>query len=159
MQPIVIPFTPHGLGRVVFEAEVLTSDRKSLREVSFKLDSGSDFTTISCDDLADLGYSQEFLQNCPIHTKEASGPTEKTTFPLQYIESVSIKFEERELQGCRIFFALGTELRSLFGSDILKYFNWEVDNDEGELRLTQRETLPVLSEGEVPIQIYAVAKV
>jgi hypothetical protein len=157
MQPIVIPFTSHGLGRVVFGADVLTSDRKSLDSVEFKLDSGSDFTTLSCDDLKKLGYTQEYLQGCPIHTNEVSGATEETTFRLQYMDNVSIKFGIRELQGCRIFFALGTKLRSLFGSDILKYFNWEVDNDEGELRLAQRATFPELADGEEPIQIYTLA--
>jgi hypothetical protein len=157
MQPIIIPFASHGLGRVVFGAKVLTSDKKSLGSVEFKLDSGSDFTTLSCDDLKKLGYTQDYLQGCPIHTNEASGATEEITFQLQYIENVSIKFGTRELQGCRVFFALGTKLRSLFGSDILKYFNWEVDNDEGELRLTQRATALGLADGEVPIQIYTLA--
>ncbi|MDR0220246.1 MAG: retroviral-like aspartic protease family protein [Lachnospiraceae bacterium] len=157
MQAINIHFEPHGLGRVEFDAEVSTGDKKSLHKIAFKLDSGSDFTTLSCDDLKKLGYTEEYLQNRPTHVNKASGATEEIT--LRFIEGVSIKFGERELQGCKVFFALGTELRSLFGSDILKYFNWEVDNDEGELRLTQRETLPELSEGEVPIQIYAVAKV
>jgi hypothetical protein len=73
MQPIVIHFKSSGLGRVEFTAEVLTGDKKSLRNIAFKLDSGSDFTTISCDDLVDLGYTQEFLHNCPIHTEKASG--------------------------------------------------------------------------------------
>jgi hypothetical protein len=158
MQPIIIPFTPNGLGRVEFVANVLISDKKSLRSVFFKLDSGSDFTTISCGDLAKLGYTQEFLQKCPVHKGKASAAATELTLQLQYITDVSIKFGDRELQGCRIFFALGTELRSLFGCDILKYFNHEINYDMNELRLTQRSSLPVLSVGEEPIQIYTLAQ-
>ena len=51
MHPIIIPFDTNNLGRVEFDADVMTGDRMSLGRVEFKLDSGSDFTTISCDDL------------------------------------------------------------------------------------------------------------
>jgi hypothetical protein len=98
MQPIIIPFAPSGLGRVEFTASVLAGDRKSLGNVDFKLDSGSDFTTISCDDLKKLGYTQEFLQGCPVHANVASIATEEITLQLQYITDVSIKFGDRELQ-------------------------------------------------------------
>jgi len=56
----------------------------------------------------------------------------------------------------RVFFALGTNLRSLFGSDILKYFNREVSYDDGELRLLELVKKPSLSSGEKPIYIYTV---
>ena len=81
---------------------------------------------------------------------------EDMILPLQYIENVSIKFDDRELQGCRVFFALGTNLRSLFGSDILKYFNREINYDSGEFRLTKLHSAPLLMPGEKPIQIYSV---
>ena len=156
MQPIIIPFTPNNLGRVIFEAQVMTGDRKSFNDVEFKLDSGSDFTTISCDDLTVLGYEWEYLKSCPHHNTQASTASEDLVLPLQYINNVSIKFDDRELQGCRVFFALGTKLRSLFGSDILKFFNREIDYDTGELRLIELKSKPILSEGENPIQIYLI---
>jgi predicted aspartyl protease len=158
MQPIIIGFRPSGLGRVEFSADVLTGDMKTLGSVLFKLDSGSDFTTISCKDLEELGYPQEFLQNCPVYGSDASTATEELRLQLRYIAGVSIKFGDRELQGCRIYFALGTELRSLFGSDIMKYFNWEVNYDENKLRLTQRTALPQMAADEKPIQIYTLAE-
>ena len=154
MQPIIVPFTPSGLGRVEFPSHVSRSDRKSLGAVRFKLDSGSDFTTLNCKDLEDLGYTQEFLQGCPFHSSLASTAGDDFSLRLQYIPDVSIKFGDRELQGCRIFFALGTKLRNLFGSDILKYFNRAIDYDKYELRLTKRIFIPKLIYGEKPIQIY-----
>ncbi|MCL2087830.1 MAG: retroviral-like aspartic protease family protein, partial [Oscillospiraceae bacterium] len=126
MVPIIIPFTPNSLGRVEFNAKMMTGDRKSLGDIRFKYDSGSDFTTINCDDLDRLGYTQEYLKSCPHHSGGATLATGENKTPLQYITNVSIKFGDRELQHCRVFFALGTSLRSLFGSDILKYFNREI---------------------------------
>jgi hypothetical protein len=157
MLPIVIDFTSSNLGRVEFDADVMTGDRKSLRSVEFKLDSGSDFTTLSCDDLEMLGYERKYLESCLYHNTHASTASEDLVLPLQYISDVSIKFGERELQGCRIFFALGTNLRSLFGSDILKYFNREVSYDLNELRLTELKSKPMLSPGEKLIQIYTLS--
>jgi len=155
VQPIIIQFVPNNLGRVEFLADVMTGDCKTFGGVEFKLDSGSDFTTISCDDLETLGYSLEYLKSCPYHELKASTASDEYRLPLQYITNVSIKFEDRELQGCRIFFALDTRLRSLFGSDILKYFNREINYDNGELLLTELDNSPLLSEGETPIQIYS----
>ena len=156
MLPITIPFIPNSLGRVEFRAHVMTGDRKSLKGVDFKYDSGSDFTTISCDDLRRLGYTQDYLKSCPVHENGANLAMDEKKIPLQYIKNVSIKFGDRELQHCRVFFALGTGLRSLFGSDILKYFNREINYDTGELKLTERKSEVTLSTGETQIQIYSI---
>ncbi|MCL2087710.1 MAG: hypothetical protein FWH05_09000 [Oscillospiraceae bacterium] len=43
MEPIIIPFIPNNLGRVKIKVQVMTGDRKSLGDVDFKYDSGSDF--------------------------------------------------------------------------------------------------------------------
>ena len=156
MLPITISFIPNSLGRVEFVAHVMTGDRKSLDSVRFKYDSGSDFTTISCEDLEILGYTQEFLKSRPYHVAGASMAMGGKKKPLQYIENVSIKFGDRELQQCRVYFALETELSSFFGSDILKYFNREINYDKGELKLFERKSEPGLSVGEdTPINIYS----
>ncbi|MCL2004227.1 MAG: retropepsin-like domain-containing protein [Oscillospiraceae bacterium] len=132
----------------------MTADRKSFVDITFKLDSGSDFTTLSCEDLDALGYSKEHLHSCKVFGKASTASGE---VDLQYIENISIKFGDRELQGGRIFFALETEMRSLFGSDILKYFNREINYDKCELRLNKTENPPGLAQGETPIQIYSVS--
>jgi len=152
MLPIVIKFTPSELGRVVFEAEVMTSDRLTLDTVSFKLDTGSDFTTLSCKDLAILGYTEEILKTCNVY---GYASTAGGDVAMQYIDNVSIKFGDRELQGCRIFFALGTKLSSLFGSDILKYFTYTVDNDSYELRMSAKKKTVVPKAGEPQIHVYS----
>jgi len=154
MGSIIIPFDFNSLGRVDFIADVMTSDYKSFDGVRFKLDSGSDFTTIDSKDLYTLGYTHEFLESCPFH--HLSATTASSDIRLQYIKNVSIKFNEREIQNCRIFFALDSQLRSLFGSDILKYFNWGVNYDKKVLLLDKTENVPTLSEGEEPLHIYTI---
>jgi len=55
------------------------------------------------------------------------------------------------------FFALDTGLRCLFGTDLLKYFNANVDYDDSVLKLYERRTKPGLANGEdKPIQIYSI---
>ena len=159
MESIVIPFTQLSVGRVEFDAEVLTADGKSLDTVTFKLDTGSDFTTLSYDDLKLLGYSDEFLRTSAVYDTKATSAG--GNLKLQYMDGISIKFGNRELQNCRVFFALGTNLKSLFGSDILKYFNYSVNFDiddtgtTGEFRMSVAARVPALSAGEKQIQIYS----
>ena len=163
MEPIIITFTQMSVGRVEFDAEVMTADRLTLDTITFKLDTGSDFTTLSCEDLELLGFDQDFLKSCATYGDPASSAGGELR--LQYIDNVSIKLGNREIQGCRIFFALGTGLRSLFGSDILKYFNYSVDFDIdatgniGELQLCPATRIPQLSKGETQIQIYAIDRI
>ena len=156
MSAIIVPFTPTSLGRIEFDAEVMTGDNLSFDTVTFKLDTGSDFTTLSCADLALLGYSNRFLESRERHDIVVA-PAASKGIMLQYIEDVSIKFGDRELQGCRVFFKLNSNLHSFFGSDLLKYFNYEVNQDEGELRLSKSAKAPVLSKGEKRIYIYALS--
>ena len=95
MEPIVIPFVSNNLGRVDFTADVMKSDYKSFGSVLFKLDSGSDFTTIDCADLDELGYTQDFLESRPFHPSSVS--TASSDIRLQYITNVSVKFGNREI--------------------------------------------------------------
>ena len=152
MEPIVINFTPNATGRIIFHAEVMTADRLSLDTVSFKLDTGSDFTTLSYDDLTLLGYTEDSLRTCNIHGKATSAAG---YVDLRYIDNVSLKFGDREIQGCRIYFALGSRLNSLFGSDILRYFNYSVNYDTGEFILREAATVPPRLYGETQLYIYS----
>ncbi|MCL2169034.1 MAG: retropepsin-like domain-containing protein [Defluviitaleaceae bacterium] len=154
MLAIIVPFTSGGLGRVEVRPDVMTRDRLSLKPVKFKLDSGSDFTLMKTDDLIRvLGYTRELLEACPVYDTPAK-TVSSDTLRLQYIENVSIKFGERELQGCRVFFCLDRHTSNLIGCDILKYFNWSVDYDKGELVMTPRQVKPDLLQGEQEIHIY-----
>jgi hypothetical protein len=156
LKTIVIPFNLTASGRVIFPVDVMTGNGKSFNRINFLLDSGSDFTTISHNELLKLGYTQEFLDSCLYHKTIASTASEARVLKLQYIDNISIKFGDRELQGCRIFFANRTRLRSLFGNNILKYFNREINYDKRELRLEKTAVLPLLSADEGAVHIYEV---
>jgi hypothetical protein len=58
MEQIIIPFESSNLGRVDFDASVMTGNLKSFKDVRFKLDSGSDFTTIDCECLQNLSEDE-----------------------------------------------------------------------------------------------------
>jgi len=45
---------------------------------------------------------------------------------------------------------------STASGDILKYFNWNVNYDKKVLQLDKAENVPLLSEGEEPLQIYTI---
>jgi hypothetical protein len=156
--PINIAFKTSSRGRIKFDADVMTADCKTLRSIDFELDTASDFTTMSRTDLITLGYTEEQLKLCPTHSVKAL--TAGGTFTLQYITNVSIKLAERELQQTRIFFAKEESyqklLGTLFGADLLKYFNFNVNYDEGLLTLQKVKNLPQLSTGEQQINIYSV---
>ncbi|MDR0220348.1 MAG: hypothetical protein LBI54_02960 [Lachnospiraceae bacterium] len=87
----------------------------------------------------------------------ASAASALLKLELRYITNVSLKFGEMELQGCTVYFSPDADIRNLFGGDILKYFNWAVDNDNGEFCLTPRAAAPELAPGEAPIHIYTLA--
>ena len=152
--PIIIQFYPCFLGRVEFDAYVLKNDLRTHGIVRFKLDSGSDITTLSCKDLANLGYPDSYLLSRPKYATTVTTADGKIV-SLRYLDDVSIKFNDRELQGCRVYFALGTKMRSLFGNNILRYFKREIDYDIGELKLFERSAHSILSANETPIQIYS----
>ena len=151
MSPIVIRFLPLSTGRIELELGVMTADRLSLKTVSFKLDTGSEFTTLSNEDIAKLGYTDAFLQSCKVYGNASSAAGNVV---LQYIDDVSIKLGDREIQGCRVFFARGSQLHSLFGSDILRYFNYSVNYDTGELQMSLAAKAPKLAQGEPQLHIY-----
>ena len=157
---IKIPFKTSSLGRVEFDLDLSAADKKRFISIEFKLDSGSDFTTLSVDDLFSLGYTEDYLHSCPIHVSSKEGVTtaDGKQINLQYISNLSIKFYDRELQGCRAYFCLGTKMRSLFGSDLLKYFDREVNYSNGTLILKELNEKPPLSQGETLIQIYELSE-
>jgi hypothetical protein len=147
----------------MFSVKVLTGDRKSYKQVRFKFDPGADFTTLSSGDLRKLGYEVSFLETCAF---VGEAVTAGGIVPLYVIENVSIGFEgNRRLQKCKLFFTVdksdkelggsAKDLRSLFGNDILQYFNYSVSFDKGEIRLVERTSKPVLADGETPIEIFS----
>ncbi|MCL1987851.1 MAG: retroviral-like aspartic protease family protein [Firmicutes bacterium] len=154
-KPIVINFDTNEMGRILMNVKVLKGDLLSHKTVRFKLDTGADYTVIARETLKDLGYTDEFLRSCP-KDKYPATMADGTKVQLYYIPNVSIMFKEREIQNCRIYFSLDAKMRTLFGCNILKFFNYTVNYDSSEILLQERSTLPKLAEGEQPIQVYEI---
>jgi len=155
---ISIPLNTNELGRVEIYVDVSARDGKSFGRINFKVDSGSDFTIINTKDLLRLGYTFDFLRSCSFHSNPAKAVSSDFRLKLQYIPNITIKFGQREIQGCRIFFSLDKSLSNLLGCDILKYFNWNISYDNCTLSLTERGTKPPLAMGETPVHIYSLNK-
>jgi predicted aspartyl protease len=139
----------------MFETLVKSPIKRFPRRVSLTLDTGSDFTVLNQDVLYDLGYTEDFLKSCPVHgTTATSWSGVEST--IRYIDDFSIEFSgDRAVRKCRIFFTLESDTSNLLGSDILKYFNYNVNLDKGELTLTKRENEPPLSNGESRLFVYS----
>jgi len=152
---IILDFETNEVGRILIDVKVLTGNSLSHKTVKFRLDTGADYTIIGMDTLRHLGYTDEFLHSCPKEKYPATAAN-NTKVQLHYLENVSIMFNEREIQGCRIYFSPNAKMRNLFGCNILKYFNYMINYDFAEILLQERSTMPQLSEGEKPIQVYEI---
>ena len=152
---IVLDFETNEMGSIWVELNVLRGDFLSHENVNFKFDTGADYTVIAVETLKDLGYTDDFLRSCP-KDKYPATMADGSKVQLYYLENVSIMFKEREIQSCRIYFSLNAKMRTLFGCNILKFFNYTINYDSAEIFLYERSTLPQLSEGEQPIQIYEI---
>jgi len=95
---------------------------------TFKVDTGSDFTVLRLDDLIRLGYNMESLKIYPVHEHRASTVAEENGLILHYIDGVTLELGCVTLYNRRIFFS-DQIVRNLLGSDILKYFNIEIDRE------------------------------
>ena len=157
--PIIIPFIPNQLGRILFPVQVQTGNGIAHKKVIFKLDTGSDFTLLSRTSLKDLDYDEAMLKACPIFEGNPSTANSKRSGKLQYISNISVKFFDREIQGCTIYFSLVDDYKNLFGADILKYFNKNIDEDNGIFTLTKKIKPPLLLEDEIPLQVYSLENI
>ena len=163
MKKIEIDFAPNGLGRVEFEVKIpVIGDRRKhqmFAQVTFKLDTASDFTTLSLRDLKKLGYKLDELKKCDFHIDSKTGERVLVNgrFPIQYMDDFMIIIGQTVIKNVRVFFVTNESenLRSLFGGDITKYFNYTVNSDERRLTLWKMISEPDLIPGEIPIEICA----
>ncbi|MCL1999012.1 MAG: retroviral-like aspartic protease family protein [Turicibacter sp.] len=151
--PIILKFAEDEDGKILTNINVLKADHLSHGEVEFKVDTGATLTIINHEHLANLGYTQEFLQNCPRYTKKNVTTADGTSIQLRYLPDISLMFEDSEIQQCEIYFSLESDMRTLFGTDILQLFNIMIDYDSGEVRLYKRNIEPVSGKGQP--QVYS----
>ncbi|MCL1999018.1 MAG: retroviral-like aspartic protease family protein [Turicibacter sp.] len=155
--PIVINFENDESGRIMFDLKMLKANLLDHDLVRFKFDTGADLTVISCEDLTRLGYTHEFLQNCPEYMKKPVYTANGERVYLKYISNISIMFGDRELQGCDLHFSLKPDLHNLFGTDILRYFDINISYTNSEIYLYKRDEESLTAETS-HLQIYSLKK-
>ncbi|MCL1999015.1 MAG: retroviral-like aspartic protease family protein [Turicibacter sp.] len=151
--PIIVKFAENNDGLIKGNIGVLKADRLSHSDVEFKIDTGANLTVINHKHLANLGYTQEFLQNCPDYTEREVTTANGVVVTLKYIDHMSLMFGDREIQNCKIYFSLESDMRTLFGTDFLRRFNLTINYDDRKVLLYKRDM--EITVGEIQPQIYS----
>ena len=131
-----LEFIPNNIGRIELTLSIQKANKINMEDIDFALDTGSDFTTIGIKHLIQLGYTKELLQNCPYHKNLATTVATEHSIDLQYIDNVTVLIDCIELKNRRIYFSMDKNVKNLLGSDLLKYFNMEINRDIGLVFLT-----------------------
>ena len=136
-----LDFIPNNLGRIELWLYIQKANQADMMGVQFHLDTGSDFTTVDFAVLAEMGYTERFLQSCPVHKTQITTVAQGSHIELRYIEGVTVSLDGIELKNQKIFFSSGHSIRNLLGQDLLKYFNIEINRDFNSVTLTLTNTV------------------
>ena len=139
--PIRLTYTDNNIGRISVSMNVKHQTTKIMTPIKMKFDTGSDFTTISQDDLYDLGYDYSYLKTRPYYQLPPSAAASSLKVPLQHLNGVDIQLDNQHISNCVIYFALDCGLRSLLGADILKYFNHNINRDDCYIDLSWKKQI------------------
>jgi hypothetical protein len=122
----------------VFIRKAGAAARDRMPNLSFKVDSGACSSTISIEDLIDLGYTADWVRE---NGKELTGEKRPSGFsgePVDGLWEVTLPFVRLGLNcapnGCRFITRLDSprgapRVRLLLGTDVLSNFNWFFDYD------------------------------
>ena len=130
-------------------------DKSSYDEVEFKVDTGADRSTISPQDLIDLGYNTSSIHKLFKHTgsgSTASGETSRHfsidlsirhimgqlvpkgfTFPFVCKWERDIPYPKPDCDGCKLAGTVSGIFRSLLGNDILSCFDATINRGNKEI--------------------------
>lgn len=129
-------------GRGLVPVFMKPQDGITLELVSFKVDTGSDITTISKEWLQLLGYSQNWIATNAVEDKgrtisRAGGKDE----PAWYITIPIANFAERDMKNWPFYVRIeeGRDFPNLLGLDVLSNFNFTFDYDKGAFIVEQAE--------------------
>jgi len=153
---LTIKIDTDDYGQVFVYPHILTRDKKVKERIKFELDSGSSYTTMSCDDLSILGYEKSILNSFKDYksVKTAGGE-----IMLKHLGYITLLFEGIGIDNVNIYFSLdyeGKTLGTLLGSDFLKFFNYSVNYDIPELYIEKTKRIPPVTRDEKPLKIYSI---
>jgi len=120
-------------GRVYISIDIKPYDSVTMQPVDFKVDTGADTTTISKDDLFNLGYDMKWIMQNVVIFKEADKPTtasgEKVNAGYIQLPLINILGYEGKFWPFQVIIDNDKDFRNLLGRDLLTGFNYDFNND------------------------------
>jgi len=127
-----IGFGEYGRAYVAINIKPLESI--TLTEVTFKVDTGADFTTISKKNLVSLGYNMDWIKQNAVVYDDKDKPTtaagEKINAGYIQLPLINLFGYEGKNWVFQIIMDENQDFRNLLGRDLLTGFNYNFDNDE-----------------------------
>jgi len=148
-------------GRIGCEVRIKPYNSYLMRNVTFKLDTGADFSTISKSALHNLGYTEEWIEKnkMPVEssTTVASGEEitsyyvklpliniygiEGTDYPFGILMDKEEYLPKPTCEGCEFTEAKKLDYRPLLGNDILSCFSVAIDWKNNTVNLEPQNDL------------------
>ncbi|MCL2225454.1 MAG: retropepsin-like domain-containing protein [Defluviitaleaceae bacterium] len=120
-------------GRVYVPISIKPQGDITMSDTFFKVDTGADKTTVSKQDLMDLGYDMEWIkQNAVIYEDEQKPTTaagDKINAGYIQLPLINILGYEGRNWVFQIIMDEDQDFRNLLGRDLLTGFNYNFDND------------------------------
>ena len=109
--------------------------------VRFKVDTGADVTTISKDELFDLGYDMDWITQNAVIPKDDDKPTtasgDRINAGLIQLPLINILGYEGRYWPFQIILDENKDFRNLVGRDLLTGFNYWFNNDDDEFTIVR----------------------
>ena len=104
--------------------------------VDYKIDSGANRTTISCEQLVKLGFDEQWIRTGKL-LEGGARPTVASGLPVE--DCYEVILPEINIGGCvgynwPFITSLSVSFKFLLGTDTMRYFNWEFDYEHGLCR-------------------------
>ena len=119
----------NDLGFAIVSVNIKPMYSQTMEEYKFKVDSGANRTTISCDELLKLGYSEDWIKS-GVHLKGDERPILASGIPLDdcYIVKLpQIAIGEWVGTNWPVLTSLSLPFKFLLGTDSMQFFNWTFD--------------------------------
>ena len=128
-------------GRVIASIDIKPMNDIMLYPIDFKVDTGADKTTISKEDLFEIGYNMKWIKQNAIVFKDDEKPTtasgDKINAGYVQLPLINIFGYEGRSWPFQIIMDESQDFRNLLGRDLLTGFNYEFNNDDDEFTITR----------------------
>ena len=130
----MVEFAFKEFGRVFMPINIKPLNDTILAPVSFKVDTGADFTAISKSSLVKLGYDADWIKQNTVAFKDEEKPT---TASGEIVDAGYVRLPVINILGYegkewpfRIIMDEAQDFKNLLGRDLLAGFNYSFNNDD-----------------------------